>query len=165
MQEGPAQPLLKDIRRPIMAFATIDDVLEYEPTIRDYGIHDFDDTLTKAQADVERYLRIHWWPTQQIGKYDITVIGLNSELNADLLTESQFTRATVFYALAYFIFPKLSKFEPELDVFQVKIDYYKSRFQEEITAVIQDGVEYDIDNDGTVTDVEKEPAYFLRLQR
>lgn len=148
-----------------MAFATIDDILEYEPTIQDYGIHDFDDALVKAQGDVERYLRIHWWPTQQIGKFDITVIGLNAEMDASLLTESQMTRATVFCALAYFIFPKLSKFEPDLDVFQVKIDYYKSRYQEEIQAVIQDGVEYDIDNDGTVTDVEKEPAYFLRLQR
>lgn len=148
-----------------MAFATITDVLEYEPTIRDYGIHDFDSALSKAQADVERYLRIHWWPTQQIGKYDITVIGLNVEMNSDLLTESQLTRATVFCALAYYIYPQLSKFEPDLDVFQVKMDYYKSRYNEEIQAVIQDGVEYDIDNSGEVTDVEKEPAYFLRLKR
>ena len=148
-----------------MAFATINDVLEYEPQIQDYGIYDFDDALSKAQADVERHLRIHWWPTQQIGKYDITVIGLNVEMNAALLTESQFTRATVFYALAYYIFPRLSKFEPDLDVFQIKMDYYKSRFAEEIQAVILDGVEYDIDGDDTITDVEKEPSYFLRLQR
>ena len=146
-------------------FATISDVVEYEPDIQNFGIHDFDDSLTKAQSDVERYLRIHWWPTQQICKYDITVIGLNVEMNADLLTPSQLTRATVFCALAYYIYPKLSKFEPDLDVFQMKMDYYKSRYQEEVQAVIMDGVEYDIDSDGTVTDTEKEPAYFLRLQR
>lgn len=148
-----------------MAFATIDDVLEYEPTIQDYGIYEFDDALSKAQGDVERHLRIHWWPTQQIGKYDITVIGLNVEMNSALLTESQFTRATVFCALAYYIFPRLSKFEPDMDVFQIKMDYYKSRFQEEIQAVILDGVEYDIDGNDTITDTEKEPSYFLRLQR
>lgn len=148
-----------------MAFATIEDVLEYEPTIQDYGVYEFDDALSKAQADVERYLRIHWWPTQQIGKYDITIIGINAEMNADLLTESQLTRATVFNALAYYIFPKLSKFEPDMDVFQIKMDYYKSRYQEEIQAVILDGVEYDIDSDDNITDVEKEPSYFLRLQR
>jgi hypothetical protein len=147
------------------AFATIDDVLTYEPDIQNFGIHEWDTALTNAQFDVERYLRIHWWPTQQIGKYDITVIGLNSEMDADLLTASQFTRAAVFCALAYYIYPQLSKFEPDLDIFQMKMDYYKSRYQEEIQAVIQDGVEYDIDDDGTVTDVEKEPAYFLRLQR
>ena len=148
-----------------MAFATISNVLEYEPDIQEYGIHNFDDALTKSQADVERHLRIHWWPTQQIGKYDITVIGLNAEMNADLLTDSQLTRATVYHALAYYIYPQLSKFEPDLDVFQVKMEYYKQRFAEEIDLVIRDGVEYDIDNDGTVTDVEKEPSYFLRLQR
>ena len=145
--------------------ATISDVLNYEPQIQDYGIHDFDDALTKAQADVERYLRIHWWPTQQIGKYDITIIGLNAEMDSSKLDSEQLTRATVFAALAYYIYPKLSKFEPDLDVFQVKMDYYKGRFHEEIDLVIRDGVEYDIDNDGTVTDVEKEPSYFLRLQR
>jgi hypothetical protein len=148
-----------------MAFATITDVLEYEPTIQEYGIYEFDDALAKAQQDVERHLRIHWWPTQQIGKHDITLIGLNAEMNPALLTESQLSRATVFNALAYYIFPKLSKFEPDLDVFQIKMDYYKSRFSKEIQAVIQDGVEYDLDNDGNITDVEKEPSYFLRLQR
>jgi hypothetical protein len=146
-------------------FATINDVLEYESDILDYGIPNFDDALTKAQADVERYLRIHWFPTQQIGKFDITILGYNGEMNADLLTPSQLTRATVFAALAYYIYPRLSKFEPELDVFQVKLDYYKSRFTEEIDLVIRDGVEYDIDEDGTITNTEKEPAYFLRLKR
>ena len=86
-------------------------------------------------------------------------------MDSTLLTDSQFTRATVFCALAYYVFPRLSKFEPDMDVFQIKMDYYKSRFAEEIQAVILDGVEYDIDGDDTITDVEKEPAYFLRLQR
>ena len=146
-------------------FATIDNVLEYEPDIQQYGIYNFDDALTKSQEDVERHLRIHWWPTQQIGKYDITIIGLNAEMNSDLLTPSQLTRATVFHALAYYIYPQLSKFEPDLDVFQVKLEYYKQRFHEEIDLVIRDGVEYDIDGDDNITDVEKEPSYFLRLQR
>lgn len=145
--------------------ATISDVLNYEPQIQDYGIHDFDDALTKAQADVERYLRIHWWPTQQIGKYDITIIGLNAEMDSSKLDSEQLTRATVFAALAYYIYPKLSKFEPDLDVFQVKMDYYKGRFHEEIDLCIRDGILYDIDGDGNITDVEKEPSYFLRLQR
>lgn len=148
-----------------MAFATINDILTHEPTIQDYGIYEFDDALSEAQSDVERYLRIHWWPQQQIGKYDITVIGTNAEMNSNLLTESQFTRATVFCALAYYIFPRLSKFEPDMDVFQVKMDYYKSRYQEEIQAVILDGVQYDYNADGSISDSEQAPSYFLRLQR
>ena len=148
-----------------MAFATISDVKEYEPNIDDYGIQTFTEQLSKAQADVERYLRVHWWPSQQIGRFDISIIGTNAEMDAGKLTESQLTRATVYCALGYYIFPKLSKFEPDMDVFQIKYDYYKKMYAEEIQAVISDGVEYDIDSSGDITDAEKTPQYFLRLQR
>lgn len=148
-----------------MAFATISDIQEYEPDILDYGIQNFNDALTKAQADVERYLRVHWWPSQQIGRFDITIIGFNAEMDENKLTESQFTRAAVYCALGYYIYPRLSKFEPEMDVFQMKMDYYKRMYAEEIDMVIRDGVEYDLDSDGTVTDAEKIPQYFLRLKR
>lgn len=148
-----------------MAFATISDVKEFEPNIDDYGIQTFTDQLSKAQADVERYLRVHWWPSQQIGRFDISIIGTNAEMDAGKLTESQLTRATVYCALGYYIFPLLSKFEPDLDVFQMKMDYYKKMYAEEIQMVISDGVEYDIDSSGDITDAEKTPQYFLRLQR
>jgi hypothetical protein len=146
-------------------FATIDDVTDYEPQVLDYGLLEFDDALTKAQGDVERYLRIHWWPTKQIGKYDITVIGTFSEMDVTKLTASQLTRATVYCALGYYIYPRLSKFEPDMDVFHIKLDYYKKMYAEEIDLVIRDGVEYDIDNSGTVSESEKAPTYFLRLKR
>jgi hypothetical protein len=148
-----------------MAFATISDVKEFEPNIDEYGIQTFTEQLSKAQADVERYLRVHWWPSQQIGRFDISIIGTNAEMDAGKLTESQLTRATVYCALGYYIFPLLSKFEPDLDVFQMKMDYYKKMYAEEIQMVISDGVEYDIDSSGDITDAEKTPQYFLRLQR
>lgn len=148
-----------------MAFATISDIQEYEPDILNYGIQNFDDALTKAQADVERYLRVNWWPSQQIGRFDITIIGYNAEMDANKLTDSQFTRATVYCALGYYIYPRLSKFEPEMDVFSMKLDYYKKMYAEEIDMVIRDGVEYDLDSSGTITDAEKVPQYFLRLKR
>lgn len=148
-----------------MAFATISDIQQYEPDVLNYGIQNFDDALTKAQGDVERFLRINWWPTMQVGKYDITVVGVNLEMDANKLTASQFTRATVYCALGYYIYPRLSKFEPEMDVFQMKLDYYKKMYAEEIDLVIRDGVEYDLDSSGTITDAERSPTYFLRLKR
>lgn len=148
-----------------MAFATIDDVKDYEPDIDNYGIPNFDDALSKAEEDVKRYLRINWWPTFQIGRFDITIIGFNAEMDENKLTDSQFTRATVYCALGYYIYPRLSKFEPTLDVFQMKYDYYKKMYVEEMDLVIRDGVEYDVDSDGTVTQAEKTPQYFLRLKR
>lgn len=148
-----------------MAFATITDITEYEPDILNYGLPNFDDAIAKAEQDVKRYLRVNWWPSQQIGRFDITIIGFNAEMDETKLTDSQFTRATVYCALGYYIYPRLSKFEPDLDVFQMKYDYYKKMYAEEIDMVIRDGVEYDVDGDGNVTDAEKVTNYFLRLKR
>lgn len=148
-----------------MAFATISDIQEYETDILNFGIQNFDDALVKAQADVERYLRVHWWPSHQIGRFDITIIGFNAEMDSNKLTESQLTRATVYCALGYYIYPRLSKFEPELDIFQMKMDYYKKMYAEEIDMVIRDGVEYDLDSSGDIQDAEKVSQHFLRLKR
>ena len=110
-------------------FATISDIQQYEPDVLNFGIQNFDDALSKAQADVERYLRSNWWPTQQIGRFDITIVGTNVEMDADKLTASQMTRAAVYAALGYYIYPRLSKFEPTLDIFQMKMDYYKKMYK------------------------------------
>lgn len=148
-----------------LTIAQISDVLEYEPNIQDYGIYDWDDALAKGKEDVLRELRIKWWPTQQMGKFDITVIGLNVEMDENKLDPAQLTRAHVYRTLAYYVFPRLSKFEPEMDVFQMRMEFYRNLYREEIDAVIQDGVHYDIDSDGTFSDLEKEPSYFGRLRR
>ena len=51
------------------------------------------------------------------------------------------------------------------DSFQVQMDYYKNRYNEEFQAVLRDGVEYDEDGGGTISDSEKEPIHTLRLIR
>jgi hypothetical protein len=86
-------------------------------------------------------------------------------MNPELLNPDQLTRATVYCALGYYVYPRLSKFEPDLDVFQIKLDYYKKAYAEELDLVIRDGVEYDIDEDNTFSTSEKEPNSFLRLKR
>lgn len=146
-------------------FATIANVQEYEPDILEYGIPNFDDALAKAQADVERYLRINWWPTQLMGAYDITLVGNFAVMDPELLNASQLTRATVYCALGYYVYPRLSKFEPDMDMFQVKLDYYKKAYAEEIDLVARDGVEYDYNDDNIFSSAEKETNYFLRLKR
>lgn len=148
-----------------ITIATIEDVLQYEPQIQDYGVFDWDDALAKGKEDVLRELRIKWWPTQQIGKYDITIIGLNVEMDENKVDPEQLKRVHVYRTLAYYVFPRLSKFEPEMDVFQMRMEFYRGLYREEMDAVIADGVHYDIDSDGTFSDLEKEPSYFGRLRR
>lgn len=144
---------------------TIQDIQQYEPNILEYGIDDFNTELSLAARDVERELRIKWYPTQQIGRYDITLVGTYSEMDADLLTASQFTRAVVYYALGYHIMPKLSTFTVEEDIFERKMKYYREEWTREWQAVLQDGVEYDRDQSGTISNTEKESQNFLRLKR
>lgn len=146
--------------------ATISDVQDIEPDILDYGIPDFDDELTQAQNDVFRDLRIKWWPTQQIGLYDARYLtGSNLEPDEDLYTASQLTRATCYHALGFHIYPKLAKFEPETDIFERKMEFYRQEYAREIDLVLRDGVEYDADSSGTVTEDEREATHYLRLKR
>ena len=149
-----------------ITLATIDHVKEYEPDILNYGIADFTAELSKAQSDVLRDLRIRWWPTQQIGLFDVKVLGTGQhEPDEDLYTTAQFTRATVYQALGYHIYPKLAKFEPDLDLFERKMEFYRKEYEREFDLVLRDGVEYDLDSSGTVTDSEKQTESFLRLNR
>ena len=149
-----------------IVLCTISDIQEYEVDILQYGIPNFTNEITRANADVVRDIRVKWWPTQQIGVYDINYLGLNQqEMNEDLLTASQWTTAAVYQALGFHILPKLAKFEVDGDVFYNKMEFYRKEYDREFDLVTRDGVEYDLDSSGTVEDREKEPQNYLRLKK
>jgi len=146
--------------------ATIADIKEYEPDIENYGINDFATEITRAQNDVFRDLRIRWWPTQQIGLYDVKFLTTGQiEPDDDLYNASQLTRVCCYQALGFHIYPKLAKFEPDMDIFERKMEFYRREYEREMDLVLRDGVEYDLDSSGTVDDAEREPTHFLRLKR
>lgn len=146
--------------------ATITDIKEYEPDIENYGINDFAAEITKAQNDVFRDLRIRWWPTQQIGLYDVKFLTTGQiEPDDDLYNASQLTRAACYQALGFHIYPKLAKFEPDMDIFERKMQFYRNEYERELDLVLRDGVEYDLNSSGTIDDAEKEPTHYLRLKR
>ena len=145
---------------------TISDIKEYEPDILNFAISDFTKEITRAQNDVFRDLRVKWFPTQTIGLYDLKYIaGGNTEPDEDLYTASQLTRAAVYQCLGYHIYPTLSKFEPDQDIFERKMLFYREEYNREFDLVLRDGVEYDQDSSGTVDASEREPTHFLRLKR
>lgn len=124
-----------------MAFAINEDLLNYVPTIFDHGIEDFSAEITMAEADVIRYIQINWFNKAFSGE----------TFNSALLTATQWNRSTVYYALYAYILPQLSPWRAEGDSFQEQITYYKNRFKEEIEAEMARGVEYDYNNDATVS--------------
>jgi len=146
-------------------FANDDNLIEYEPQIKEFGIQSFSDLHEKTYDDIIRLLNIEWFPTAEYGKYDITIIGAKTKLSPSKLTTSQFTRAACYHVLAYYIYPKLSSWAIEGDSFLEKMKYYKEKFREEFDLILKAGVEYDVDSSGTISDSERQPFNFGRLVR
>ena len=142
-----------------MAYATIDDLLVVEPTITDYGVLDWDAELARSEAEINRVLKVRWYQSYA-KKFALTV-----EFDPTKLTDSQFTQATIYHAMAYHICPKLTQFTPEEDKFPVMMKYYSGRFEHEMDLILREGVLYDLDGDGTVENMEKDPVVSLRLRR
>ena len=149
------------------AYATLADLLDVDPTIQDYGVLDFEAELAKAQDDVIRLLRVRWWPlfSSRTRLNDITVATFGPIMDETKLDPTQWTKATVYKALADHIGPKLSKFEEVPDRFRNQMDYYGQRFESELDLCIREGVRYQMDNDPAFSDAEKAPDTSLRLRR
>jgi hypothetical protein len=144
-----------------MAYATLDDLLQVEPTITDYGVIDFDAELARSENEINRVLHVRWFKTYQASHNNV------GSFNPLLLTATQWTQACVYHALAYHIAPKLTQFAQEgnEDRFQVMMNYYAGRFEHEIDLCLREGVQYDLDANGTVSVSEGASTVSLRLVR
>lgn len=144
-----------------MAYATLSDLLQVEPTIQDYGVLEWDVELARSETEVNRVLNVRWFKTYQAAHNSATVF------DSTLLDPAQWTQATVYHALAYSICNKLTQFAPEgqEDRFQVMMNYYQGRFEHEMDLCLREGVRYDLDDSGTYSDTEKASTVSLRLVR
>lgn len=152
-----------------MAFATRSDLIVYQPDIGDMGLSTAqqDAYVTQAIADVQRDIRNRWWSVYQANKVrDRSYIG-SVEMENSKLTDSQWTRATVYRTLGYYICPSLTKFNSEgsEDRFQQMGSFYRTAYEDEISDIFRDGVEYDQDGDSSISNSEKEAVHQLRLVR
>ena len=148
------------------------DVTKYQPDAFGFGIASGDTEATNFFAqttnDILRQLRVEWWPVYKTNIYtDITVLNtaemVNTKVNLD-----QFERAGVYLFLGRFLLPALTKFRPETekDRFERMAEYYMAQYNIEWRMILEDGVEYDTDADGTIVTNEREPLHgFRRLTR
>ena len=145
-------------------YATDTDLQEYEPDILNLGIPEFQDLHQKTYDDINRLIEIEWWPRANYRQYNISR-GTYARMNFDLLVDSQWKRCAVFHVLAYYIYPSLSTFSPEGDVYREKMEYYRAKFQEELDLCFKAGVQYDYNDDSVIDDAERQPTHFNRLVR
>lgn len=137
-----------------MAFSTDSDLTDLIPDILSLGINSFSDEHARAEEDIKREVRRKWWPKT----------GFKGEMDDTKLVDAQWTRANSYLVLWKYALPQLTNWV-DGDRFQNMIDFYKARHAEEMDAVFQDGVEYDYNDDGTITDKEKDILAGGRLNR
>tara|TARA_Y100001938_G_C8082266_1_gene429878 strand:+ start:320 stop:775 length:456 start_codon:yes stop_codon:yes gene_type:complete len=151
-----------------MAFkpAVLNDIKQVEPNIDQLGIINIQTEIDNAAQDVIRDLQTRWWPTYNLGLYDVSRIGTGrARMNSDQLDATQWTKCTVFRALGFHIFPKLAKFDQDQDIFERKMEFYRREYEREFDDELRFGVGYDLDSSGTFNDSEKEATVSLRLKR
>ena len=148
------------------------DVTKYQPDAFDFGIAAGDteavNFFAQTTNDILRQLRVEWWQVYKTNIFtDITVLNtaemVNTKVNLD-----QFERAGVYLFLGRFYLPALTKFRPETekDRFERMQEYYMGQYNIEWRMILEDGVEYDVDADGTIVSNEREPLHgFRRLTR
>jgi hypothetical protein len=151
-------------------FSTDADLQVYQPDILGFGISSFttpNNYHTLAREDIERDLRIKWYPVYVKQTYrDISLLN-TTEMNGTLLTDSQFKRLSVYKVIGFYACPQLTKYNSSdnLDRFQVMMKHYQQMYADELDSILKDGVEYDADDSNTVKDAEKAPYHRLQLIR
>ena len=136
-----------------MAYSTDADLLKLIPDILELGIENFVLEHPKAELDVNRELRIRWWPK----------MGIAGDMVNENLSPSQFTALSSYLVLWRYALPQLTNWVDN-DRFAKMIVFYKDRYKEELESVLNDGVDYDSDGDGIVLSAEK-TAFTKRLDR
>jgi hypothetical protein len=144
-----------------MTYATYDDLKEVEPNIDEYGVLEWDIELERSSLEINRVLKVRWYTKFQRLHPSIQT----QDLDPSLLDSGQWRMATIYHALAYHISPKLTKFVPETDKFQIMMEYYQGRFEHEMDLCLREGVRYDVNDDGEISRDEQRPVHNLRLKR
>lgn len=137
-----------------MAYATDDDLVLIVPDIFDHGVDTFETELNRSESDINRRIKSDWWSvSRDPNKFDATK-----------LKDSEWDRATIYHALAYYILPRLSNFQED-DTFQRQMVFYKERYMEEFSAAMAAGISYDHDDDGSYDEAEVDYIEAERLYR
>tara|TARA_R110001599_G_scaffold264015_1_gene464648 strand:+ start:1745 stop:2230 length:486 start_codon:yes stop_codon:yes gene_type:complete len=151
---------------------TTSDVTKYQPDAFDFGISttatETTNFLAQTTNDILRNLRIKWFPVYKTNVFtDITVLG-SVEMDNTKVNLDQFERAGVYLFLSRFYLPALTKFRPEADKdrFERMIEFYSSAYVKEFQTILEDGVEYDSDDGGSISTSERESLHgYKRLNR
>lgn len=136
-----------------MAYSSDTDLQSYQPDILDLGISSFTAEHNLAKNDIDREIQIKWFDK----------IYSHKVFDADKLDGTSLKALSVYLVLWKYALPKLSNWV-DSDRFMSMIDFYKTRYNDELNDLIAMGIRYDHDDNGTVEQDEIVPAD-TRLRR
>jgi hypothetical protein len=82
----------------------------------------------------------------------------NPDINKIIDRTADFTDLCVYYALSYYVYPKIADFSNQDNAERVKIGFFNEKFRSLYQELLDDGSWYDWAGEGFVTDREKMPV-------
>jgi hypothetical protein len=115
---------------------------------------------------IQNFGNTDWWRAFYVrmngGTYDPIVynsLGLipipDPDPNKILNRQADFSDLCVFYALSYYLYPKIADFSNQDNAERVKIGFMNEKYRSLFQELIDDGSWYDWNNNGVVTNNEK----------
>ena len=154
----------------VISFAEYSDVLEADQRLFEANEGLTDDVVETALIrSTERILSLFrssdWWRDLYIQKVQnfqyITAADLPPlDPNKFIDRQHDFTDLCVFYAMWFYILPRIADFSKEDNAERAKIGFYQEKFNFLYAELINAGDWYDLSGDGIVAATEKLPGHY-----
>lgn len=155
----------------VISFAEYSDVINIDQRVfeANEGLTEtvVEDILIRTTTRIVQNLGASdWWRTYYMrmmgGTYDPLIynsIGLlpipDPDPNKIKARQADFTDLCVYYALSYYIYPKIADFSQQDNAERIKIGFMNEKYRSLFQELVDDGSWYDFDNNGSVTNQEK----------
>jgi hypothetical protein len=155
----------------VISFAEYQDVLDADQRLFEANEGLTDDVIeTVLIRSTERILSLikhsDWWRDLYVRTVANPVLRNKSDVPdvtaAKIISrQHDFTDLCVFYAMYFYILPKIADFSSEDNAERAKIGFYQGKFQLLFDELINAGDWYDVSGDGTITGEEKYPGNYM----
>lgn len=138
-------------------YCTDPDLQKVRPNIVDLGVNSWATQREEAFDIINRVIKVRWWMSAS------RIMGIDpatTDFNPAQVKAGSLTRLEVYKTLEL-AYLHLMKGGKEEDGFERQMEIFRTRYNDELLLVLDMGVEYDFDADGTIADTEK----FVRAPR
>ncbi len=138
-----------------------DDLIEVQPDIYNFGVDDYEPQMLESEEIVNRALDSRWY--RGVAR-NYGVDFRETPFEPAKVTTSQVRRLATYKSLDL-IYMSLAKIKPEADGFERLSDRFNKRYREELSDVLNAGIDYDWDASDDISSDERAQPKVRRLVR